>query len=57
MFPDSPDDEIDFSTKLYAIKLAEPTSEGGQGTASTPIFFTVGLRSVAQRLAGGVSSI
>ncbi len=36
VFPDSPDDEIDFSTKLYAIKLAEPTSEGGQGTASTP---------------------
>ena len=36
MFPDGPDDEIDFSTRLYAIKLAEPTSEGGQGTASTP---------------------
>lgn len=36
VFPDGPDDEIDFSTRLYAIKLAEPTSEGGQGTASTP---------------------
>jgi hypothetical protein len=36
VFPDGPDDEIDFSTKLYAIKLAEPTSEGGQGSASTP---------------------
>jgi len=33
---DSSDDTVDFSTHLYAIRLAEPTAEGGQGTASSP---------------------
>ena len=42
VFPDSPDDEIDFSTKLYAIKLAEPTSEGGQEHGSDAHTNTVG---------------
>lgn len=33
VFPDSSDDTVDFSTKLYAIKLAEPSAQGGHGTA------------------------
>ncbi len=36
VFPDSSDDTVDFSTKLYAIRLAEPSAEGSHGTASTP---------------------
>ncbi|HUA05022.1 MAG TPA: hypothetical protein VMB27_14055 [Solirubrobacteraceae bacterium] len=34
--PDSTDDTVDFSTHLYAIRLAEPTAEDGQGSAPSP---------------------
>jgi len=34
--PEDPDSSVDFTTKLGAIRLAEPTAEGGQGTASSP---------------------
>jgi hypothetical protein len=36
VFPDSSNDTVDYSTKLYAIRLAEPAAKGDQGTASTP---------------------
>jgi len=58
VFPDSSDDTVDFSSKLYAIRLAEPTAEGGQGTAggghgpaSTP------APAPAPALPGGASSV
>ena len=34
--PEDPDSSVDFTTTLGAIRLAEPTAEGGQGTASSP---------------------
>jgi hypothetical protein len=37
VFPEDPDSTVDFSSHLGAIRLAEPTAEGGQGTASTPV--------------------
>lgn len=37
VFPDGSDDTIEFSTKLYAIRLAEPSAKGGQGTTPTPV--------------------
>ena len=55
--PDSTDDTVDFSTHLYAIRLAEPTAEGGQGTASSPTPAPAPAQSPAPAPAGGASSI
>ncbi len=55
VFPDGADDTIEFSTKLYAIKLAEPATAGGHRTASTPSPATATAPESAP--AGGASSI
>jgi hypothetical protein len=55
--PDSTDDSVDFSTHLYAIRLAEPTAEGGRGTASSPTPAPAPAQSPAPAPAGGASSI
>ena len=53
VFPEDPDSTVDFSSHLGAIRLAEPTAEGGQGTASTP----VPAPAPAPAQPGGASSI
>ncbi|HEY1518522.1 MAG TPA: hypothetical protein VGF91_18990 [Solirubrobacteraceae bacterium] len=45
------DDDIEFATKLGAIRLAEPTAEGGHGSAATP------APAPAPAPAGGTSSV
>jgi hypothetical protein len=53
VFPMDRDDDVEFATKLGAIRLAEPKAEGGHGSAATPAPATA----PSPAPAGGTSSV